>query len=44
VEPWRWTLLERWTVLCTLLAGQLVALAGLVWTYRLNVVEEVARD
>ena len=44
VEPWRWTLLERWTVLCTLLAGQAVALAGLVWTYRLNVVEEVARD
>lgn len=44
VEPWRWTSLEGTGMATCLIAGQLVALAGLAWTYRLNVVEEVARD
>ncbi len=44
VEPWVWTSLERWAVVVTLGAGQLLALVSLFWTYRMNLVEEVARD
>jgi len=44
IEPWTWTSLETSAVGMTLIAGQLLALAGSLWTYRLNLVEEVARD
>ena len=44
VQPWVWTSLESWAVAVTLGAGQLLALVSLIWTYRMNLVEEVARD
>lgn len=44
VEPWMWTSLETTAVSMTLIAGQLLAVASSIWTYRLNLVEEVARD
>jgi putative ABC transport system permease protein len=44
VEPWIWTSLETTAVVVTLCAGQLLALIAAAWTYRLNLVEEVARD
>jgi putative ABC transport system permease protein len=44
VEPWTWTSLETTAVVITLVAGQLLALIASAWTYRLNLVEEVARD
>lgn len=44
VEPWTWTSLETFAALLTLAAGQLLALVAAAWTYRLNLVEEVARD
>lgn len=44
VEPWVWTRLEGFAVLTALIAGQLLALISMVWTYRMNLVEEVARD
>lgn len=44
VEPWIWTSLETTAVVLTLVAGQLLALVAAAWTYRLNLVEEVARD
>jgi len=44
VQPWRWTSMESLAVVATLAAGQLLAVASLLWTYRMNLVEEVARD
>jgi len=44
VEPLMWTSMEGTAVATALLAGQLMALVGLVWTYRMNLVEEVSRD
>jgi putative ABC transport system permease protein len=44
VEPWTWTAMEGTAVVTALAAGQLLALVSLVWTYRMNLVEEVARD
>jgi putative ABC transport system permease protein len=44
VEPWTWTAMEGTAVASALAAGQLLALVSLVWTYRMNLVEEVARD
>jgi putative ABC transport system permease protein len=44
VEPWTWTSLEGFAVLTALTAGQVMALASMLWTYRMNLVEEVARD
>jgi len=44
VEPWAFTDLEGFAVLTALLAGQLLALVSMAWTYRMNLVEEVARD
>jgi len=44
VEPWVWTSMEGMAVITSLAAGQVLALAGLLWTYRMNLVEEVSRD
>jgi len=44
VEPWIWTSMEGMAVVTALAAGQLLALVSLVWTYRMNLVEEVSRD
>ncbi|MBW2277694.1 MAG: ABC transporter permease [Deltaproteobacteria bacterium] len=44
VEPWTITDLEGFAVLTALIAGQLLALISMLWTYRMNLVEEVARD
>jgi putative ABC transport system permease protein len=44
VEPWTFTDLEGFAVLTALIAGQLLALVSMIWTYRMNLVEEVARD
>lgn len=44
VEPWGWTRLETAAVLVALIASQLLAAASLIWTYRMRLVEEVARD
>lgn len=44
VEPWTWTAMEGTAVLTALAAGQLLALVSLVWTYRMNLIEEIARD
>ncbi len=44
VEPWVMTQLETWGIAITLVAGQLLALAAMVFTYRMNLVEEIARD
>ncbi len=44
VEPWIWTSLEGLAVLAALVAGQLLALIAMIWIYRMNLVEEVARD
>ncbi|MCP4674487.1 MAG: FtsX-like permease family protein [Deltaproteobacteria bacterium] len=44
VEPWIWTSLEGFAVLAALVAGQLLALIAMIWIYRMNLVEEVARD
>jgi len=44
VEPWVWTSMETTAVVTALVAGQLLALVSLVWTYRMNLVEEVSRD
>jgi putative ABC transport system permease protein len=44
VEPWVWTSMETTAVVTSLAAGQLLALVSLVWTYRMNLVEEVSRD
>ncbi len=44
VEPWVLTQLELSAVVITLVAGQLLALVAMVFTYRMNLVEEIARD
>lgn len=44
VEPWTVTSMESMAVIISLVAGQLLALVSLVWTYRMNLVEEIARD
>ncbi len=44
VEPWVWTSLEGFAVLTALVSGQLLALIAMIWIYRMNLVEEVARD
>ncbi|MBW2535672.1 MAG: ABC transporter permease [Deltaproteobacteria bacterium] len=44
VEPWTVTSMEVGAVLATLAAGQLLALIAMAFTYRLNLVEEIARD
>ncbi len=44
VEPWTWTAMETTAVVTALAAGQLLALVSLIWTYRMNLVEEVSRD
>ncbi|MFO8071081.1 MAG: FtsX-like permease family protein [Polyangia bacterium] len=44
VEPWVMTRLETWGIAITLVAGQLLALAAMVFTYRMNLVEEIAKD
>ena len=44
VEPFVLTSMASWGILSTLLAGQVLALVSMIWTYRLNVVEEIARS
>ena len=44
VEPWVVTSMEGMAVVTAVVAGQLLALISLIWTYRMNLVEEVARD
>jgi putative ABC transport system permease protein len=44
VEPWVWTSMEGTAIATAIVAGQLLALVSLVWTYRMNLVEEVSRD
>lgn len=44
VEPWVWTSMETTAVVTALAAGQLLGLVSLLWTYRMNLVEEVSRD
>jgi putative ABC transport system permease protein len=44
VEPWVLTSMEAAAVLAALVAGQLLAAVGMIWTYRMNLVETVARD
>jgi putative ABC transport system permease protein len=44
IEPFVVTRLEWWGVAAALIAGQILGLIGLVWTYRMNLIEEIARD
>jgi len=44
VEPWVVTSLELFAVAIALAAGQVLALLGMLWTYRMNLVTEIARD
>jgi len=44
VEPFVLTSMEAWGVAIALLAGQVLALVSMVWTYRMNLVEEIARQ
>jgi putative ABC transport system permease protein len=44
VEPWVVTSLELFAVAFALAAGQVLALLGMLWTYRMNLVTEIARD
>jgi len=43
VEPLAWTAMEGAAVVACLVAGQVLAVVSLIWTYRMNLVEEVAR-
>ncbi len=44
VDPWVWTQMETFALVAALVAGQVLGLASLVWTYRMNLVEAIARD
>ncbi|MCB9479502.1 MAG: ABC transporter permease [Deltaproteobacteria bacterium] len=44
VDPWQITRMETGAVILTLVAGQVLALAGMVFTARMNVIEEIARE
>jgi putative ABC transport system permease protein len=44
VEPWIWTSMEATAITAALVAGQLLGLVSLLWTYRMNLIEEVSRD
>lgn len=44
LEPFVVTHLEWWGIAAALIAGQFLGLVGLVWTYRMNLIEEIARD
>lgn len=43
-EPFTITKMEMFGVVATLIVGQILAFVSMVWTYRLNLVEEIARD
>lgn len=44
IEPFIVTRMETWGIIVTLIAGQILALIAMVWTYRMNLVEEIAKD
>ncbi len=43
VEPWTVTSMEIWAAAAAVIAGQILALSTLVWTYRLKLIEETSR-
>lgn len=44
IEPFVVTRMESWGMITTLIAGQVLALIAMIWTYRMNLVEEIAKD
>ena len=44
IEPFVMTSMEGLALVLTLIAGQLLALVSMVWTYRMNVIEEIAKE
>jgi len=44
IEPFKLTMMEINGLIITLFAGQILALLTMIMTYRMNIVEEIARD
>ena len=44
LEPFVITMMETWGIAVTIIAGQFLALVSMIWTYRMDLVEEIAKD